>query len=137
MPRKKSMFDRFLDEEMQSPSFAAEYERVGTEIDAVDSLIRAVDAARLDLGMTKADLARKVSSSPEAIRRLLTSGDANPTFRTVLEVLGAVGLRLSVAKPAPATSAPKGVRHAAVGARVAAASPKRRSSAPPPRVRSA
>ncbi len=105
MPRKKSAFDRFVDEQMESPTFAAERERARAEITAVDDLIRSIDSARLELGLSKADLARQITSSPEAIRRLLTSRSANPTLRTVLEVLGAVGLRLTVTK-APAHRAP-------------------------------
>jgi len=60
MVRKKSAFDRYVDEQMKSPGFAAEYKRVGAEIRAIDDLIRRVEAARLELGMTKADLARKI-----------------------------------------------------------------------------
>ena len=110
MARKKPAFGRFVDEQMQSPTFATEYARVGAEIQAIDELIRAVDVARLELGMTKADLARKISTTPEAMRRLLTSGEANPTFRTVLQVLAAVGLRLSLAPTA--TKKPHEVRAA-------------------------
>ena len=96
MPTRKTAFDRYVDEKKKSPTFAAEYERVGAEIRAVDDLIRAVDVARLDLGMSKADLARKVSTTPEAMRRLLTSGEANPTLTTVLGVLEALDLRLAI-----------------------------------------
>jgi DNA-binding phage protein len=98
MPTRKTAFDRYVDEQMKSPTFAAEYARVGAEIRAVDDLIRAVDDTRVALGMTKADLARKISTTPEAVRRLLTSGDANPTLKTILDVLEALGLRLAVVK---------------------------------------
>ena len=105
MPTRKTAFDRYVDEQKKSPTFAAEYERVGAEILAVDDLIRLIDAERVDLGMSKADLARKVSTTPAAMRRLLTSGEANPTITTVLDVLAAVGMRLtllpsSASKPA-------------------------------------
>jgi hypothetical protein len=46
--------------------------------------------------MTKAALARKISTTPEAMRRLLTSGEANPTLTTILSVLEALDLRLAV-----------------------------------------
>lgn len=103
MPTRKTAFDRYVDEQKKSPTFAAEYERVGAEILAVDDLIRLIDAERVDLGMSKADLARKVSTTPAAMRRLLTSGEANPTITTVLDVLAAVGMRLTLMP----TSAPK------------------------------
>lgn len=96
MPTRKTAFDRYVDEQKKSPTFAAEYERVGAEILAVDDLIRLIDAERVDLGMSKADLARKVSTTPAAMRRLLTSGEANPTITTVLDVLAAVGMRLTL-----------------------------------------
>jgi len=105
VPTRKTAFDRYVDEQKKSPTFAAEYERVGAEILAVDDLIRLIDTERVDLGMSKADLARKVSTTPAAMRRLLTSGEANPTITTVLDVLAAVGMRLtllpnSASKPA-------------------------------------
>jgi DNA-binding phage protein len=115
VPTRKTAFDRYVDEQKKSPSFAAEYERVGAEILAVDDLIRLIDAERVDLGMSKADLARKVSTTPAAMRRLLTSGEANPTITTVLDVLAAVGLRLtllpgSASKPASVALTSKPVR---------------------------
>jgi DNA-binding phage protein len=96
VPTRKTAFDRYVDEQKKSPTFAAEYERVGAEVRAVDDLIRLIDAERVDLGMSKADLARKVSTTPAAMRRLLTSGEANPTITTVLDVLAAVGMRLTL-----------------------------------------
>jgi DNA-binding phage protein len=115
VPTRKTAFDRYVDEQKKSPTFAAEYERVGAEILAVDDLIRLIDAERVDLGMSKADLARKVSTTPAAMRRLLTSGGANPTITTVLDVLAAVGMRLtlspsSASKPASVALASKPAR---------------------------
>lgn len=115
MPTRKTAFDRYVDKQKKSPTFAAEYERVGAEILAVDDLIRLIDAERVDLGMSKADLARKVSTTPAAMRRLLTSGEANPTITTVLDVLAAVGMRLtllpsSTSKPASVALTSKPVR---------------------------
>jgi DNA-binding phage protein len=101
MPTPKTAFDRYVAEQLKSPTFAAEFERVGIEIRAVDDLIKAVDAARLDLGMSKAELARKVSTTPEAMRRLLTADDVNPTFNTILSVLEAVGLRFGIVPDKP------------------------------------
>jgi DNA-binding phage protein len=117
VPTRETAFDRYVDEQKKSPTFAAEYERVGAEIVAVDDMIRLIDAERVDLGMSKADLARKVSTTPAAMRRLLTSGEANPTITTVLDVLAAVGLRLtlspsSASKPASVALTSKPVRKA-------------------------
>ncbi len=93
---QKTGFDRFVAEQLRRPRFAAEYARARAEIRAVDDLIRALDEQRVAIGMTKAELARRVSASPEVVRRLLTAEDANPTMETVLRVAEAVRLRVAL-----------------------------------------
>jgi DNA-binding phage protein len=96
MAARKTGFDKFVAEQMKRPPFAAEYVRARAEIRAIDDLIRTLDERRVAVGMTKAELARRVSASPEVVRRLLTAEDANPTIETVLRVAEAVGLRLTL-----------------------------------------
>ena len=52
--RTKTGFDRYFDDRMKAPAFAAEYRQARAEIDAVDTLIRALDEARERSGLTKA-----------------------------------------------------------------------------------
>jgi DNA-binding phage protein len=99
----KTGFDRYLDKRMKDPGFASEYEKARAEIDATDVLIRALEAAREDAGVTKADLARKTGSSPVIIRRLLTADDGNPTMATVLTVAQALGYHLELVPNHPPT----------------------------------
>ncbi len=96
MASRKSGFDKFVAERMKRPRFASAYVRARAEIDAVDDLIRALDEKRVEIGMTKAELARRISASPEVVRRLLTADHANPTMETVLRVAHAVGLRVAL-----------------------------------------
>ena len=56
MPAKTG-FDRFLDEKLSDPAFRGEYESARAEIAATDSLIRALEGARADRGISKAELA--------------------------------------------------------------------------------
>jgi DNA-binding phage protein len=93
---QKTGFDKFVAEQLRRPRFAAEYARARAEVRAVDDLIRALDEQRVAIGMTKAELARRVSASPEVVRRLLTAEDANPTMETVLRMAEAVGLRVAL-----------------------------------------
>lgn len=95
-PRPKTAFDRYFDEQMKDRAFAAEYRTARAEIDAIDKLIRALDAARLIGGLSKADLARKIGAQPEMIRRLLTAPKGNPTMETVLKVASALGFHLEL-----------------------------------------
>ena len=103
--KQQTGFDRYFEQRMQSPTFAAEYREARAEIDATDKLIRALDAARERAGMTKADLARQINSKPEVIRRLLTVADGNPTMDTVLKIATALGCHLELVTDAqPPTS---------------------------------
>ena len=63
--------------------------------------MRALDEARIDLGMTKAQLAHAISAKPEIVRRLLTAKSPNPTLATVVKVAAALGysVQLVAAKP--------------------------------------
>jgi DNA-binding phage protein len=100
---------------MKDPTFAAEYRAARAEIDAVDKLVRALDAARALDGLSKADLARKIGSQPEMVRRLLTARKANPTMDTVLKVTKALGYHLELVRDRAVGGARRSVkrRHAA------------------------
>jgi len=99
MPRpRKTAFDRDFDEKMKSPEFARSYTEARQEIDAVDRIVRALDAARLAEGMSKADLARAIRAKPEIVRRLFTQREPNPTLSTVVSLAEALGCRLELVR---------------------------------------
>lgn len=104
---RKTAFDRYVDEELKKPGTRTAYDRARTEIDAVDRIVRALDAARIDAGVSKADLARSISAKPEIVRRLFTSEGSNPTLATVAKLATALGWRLELipAKPKPKPAA--------------------------------
>jgi len=79
---------------MKDPAFAAQYHETRTEIDATDKLIRALEMAREQAAISKAELAHRINAKPEMVRRLLTVADGNPTMSTVLKVAAAVGCHL-------------------------------------------
>ena len=109
MPRRKTGFDKFFDEQMKAPGFAAGYAKTRAIIDATDRLVRALDSARVKTGMSKAELARLISVKPEIIRRLFTVRSPNPTIGTVAKIAGALGLQLELVRAKPG-SRPRGTR---------------------------
>ena len=111
--RAKTGFDRYFDHRMKDSAFAAEYGQARAEIDAVDTLIRALDEARERSGLTKAGLARRIDAKPEIVRRLLSEAGSNPTMATVLKLASAVDCHLELV---PNTRRRK-VRHAATAGR--------------------
>lgn len=71
-------------------------------IDATDDLIRALDNARLLVGVSKAKLARSMAARPEIVRRLFTAPASNPTLATVVKLAGALGFHLELVPNQPA-----------------------------------
>ena len=97
MPNKrKTAFDRYLNDRLKDKEFAHEYSEAQTEINSIDQIIRLLDNARKELNLTKADLARKIGAKPEIVRRLLTAEDPNPTISTVVKMATALNLRLDL-----------------------------------------
>ena len=94
--RTKTGFDKFFNEQLKSPSFARAYAQSRAQVDAVDELVRRLDETRLDLGMSKAELARAVSAKPEIVRRLFTTKKPNPTLETVIRLAHALGYSLQL-----------------------------------------
>lgn len=90
----KTGFDRYFDERMKDPSFAEGYARERQAVDQVDLLIRQLEEARLNLGVSKAELARRIGKLPVVVRRLLTKKGANPTLMMAVKLGSVVGLKL-------------------------------------------
>lgn len=73
----------------QDPEFAAEFERQRRAIDTIDAIIRTLDERRVDLGLSKAELARMIDKNPASVRRMLTAA-ANPELGTVVAMADAL-----------------------------------------------
>ena len=131
----KTGFDRFLDEKLLDPSFRRDHEAARAEIDATDTLIRALESARAGQRLTKAELARRISVKPEIVRRLLTDMGGNPTIGTVLKLVTALDFHIELVpnearktpdatppsrRPVATTSAPTSARATGTRRRAAA-----------------
>jgi transcriptional regulator with XRE-family HTH domain len=68
----------------------------------VDELIRSIDAARTSAGISKAELARRAGMQPEAVRRLFSVAEANPTITTLVTLASALDLDVIVQQAHPA-----------------------------------
>ncbi len=81
---------------MRNPEFASAYEEARAEVDSVDAVMRALDAARSSRRLTKAELARRSDLPAETVRRLLTAKQVNPTISTVIGLLRPMGYTLQI-----------------------------------------
>jgi len=81
----------YLNEQLKNPEFAAAYEALEPQY----QIARAIIAARLESGLTQAELAEKASLPQSNISRL-ESGTFNPTVQTLEKVAAGLGKKLEV-----------------------------------------
>ncbi len=95
----RSAAEQILAERLQDPAYRATYELASRRIARFDAVINSFDARRRELGMTKAELARRSELPPAAVRRLFSQQRKNPTLTTLAAIADALGLAV-VAVPA-------------------------------------
>jgi DNA-binding phage protein len=103
--------ERYLDSRLKDPEYREAYERARQRDEQIDRVIRALDARRSELNLTKAELARRAEMQPEAVRRLFSAERPNPTLYTLAAIAQALGLELAPAAP-DRTPRPKKVSRA-------------------------
>ncbi len=92
--------ERYFEERAaSSPEYRQALEAARARIAAIDSVVRALDERRRDLGLTKAELARQAGMRPEAVRRILGAGPANPTLATVISLASAMAMDVTISAP--------------------------------------
>ena len=102
--KRRPPFARDLEREMRDPVFRAAYVQSRARIDAINRTIRELNDRREALGLSKAELARRVGANQAAIRRLFSAAEQNPTIGTLFDVAHALDLEIRVARvPARST----------------------------------
>lgn len=79
-------YERFRAQNLEDPEFRAAYERAARQIAQIDAVIQTLDALRIDLGMSKAELARRVNRNASSVRRLFTSSGARPELSLIVSL---------------------------------------------------
>jgi ribosome-binding protein aMBF1 (putative translation factor) len=98
---------RRLDARMQDPEFRREYEAARKQIDQVDAVVRALDHLRVETGLSKAELARRIGKNPAAVRRLF-SAEANPELATVAAIAAVLNAEIKVVPKEPSREPTQG-----------------------------
>lgn len=83
--------ERFLNEQMKDSEFAAEYEAIQPEYEA----IRAVVGARIESHMTQKQLAEKTGIRQSNISRI-ENGTSSPTVGTLARIAAGMGKKLKI-----------------------------------------
>jgi DNA-binding phage protein len=90
--------DRRLARRLEDRAFRAEYERAQREIAQIDAVMRELDCLREEVGLSKAELARRIGKEPASVRRLFSS-EANPQLATVVAIAEVLGARVQIKPP--------------------------------------
>ncbi len=85
-------FEQRLQKRLKNKEFAAGYR----EMDAELELIHAIDTARKYKNMSHEELATLMGKKREAVSRLLSADDINPTLNTLIELLTALRLTADI-----------------------------------------
>ncbi len=86
-----SDFTEHLDRWLQDPDFAAEYERLRPEYEA----IRAIIGGRIEQNMTQKELAERTGIRQSNISRI-ESGVTSPTVTTLARLAAGLGKKLKI-----------------------------------------
>ena len=97
MTSKASAFAEIRTQIEQDPTAQEESRANRRRIEMVNELVWAIDVRRIELGLSKAELARRVDRDASSIRRLFSSG-GNPEITLVAALADAVGMRIELAK---------------------------------------
>ena len=96
---KKTNFDRYLEEQMQDPAFAARFKQAG---EAWDVALQ-IAALREQAGLSQRELARKLKTSQQQISRLESPGYEGHSLSTLRRVARVLHARVRVVLEAETT----------------------------------
>ena len=89
--RSYTTFSDLKERALKSPEVKAEYERLKPRYD----LISAIIDARIKVGLTQEELAKRIGTKQSAIARL-ESGNVNPSISFLEKISHALGLTLKI-----------------------------------------
>jgi transcriptional regulator with XRE-family HTH domain len=119
---KKTNFDRYLEEQLRDPAFAARFERAG---EAWDVALQ-IAALRQQAGLSQKDLAKLLKTSQQQISRLESPGYEGHSLSMLRRVADALQVRVRIVFEPMITGKEKRVAESAAryGAKRAAAKRK-------------
>ena len=89
---KKTNFDRYLEEQLQDPAFAARFEQAGEAWDVALQIV----ALRQQAGLSQKELAKLLKTSQQQISRLESPGYEGHSLSTLRRVADALHARVRI-----------------------------------------
>jgi transcriptional regulator with XRE-family HTH domain len=85
-------FEQRLQKRLQNEEVAAGYREMAAELE----LMRALDEVCKQLNLSQEQLAKRMGKKREAVTRLLSADEVNPTLDTIIELLSALQLTADI-----------------------------------------
>jgi ribosome-binding protein aMBF1 (putative translation factor) len=102
LKRAGEVFEADLVRDLEDLEFARIYALKLAKINAIANILDAIEAARHEQHLSKAEIGRRIDRKPSAVSRLLGGAEQNPTWDTLVDLAYAVDLELEVkVKKAP------------------------------------
>lgn len=106
LKRAGEVFEADLAQHLTDPEFARIFALKLAKINGMADIISAIEKAREEKHISKAEIGRRIERKPSAISRLLNGTEQNPTWDTLVDLAYAVDLELEVkVKRAPKSHA--------------------------------
>jgi DNA-binding phage protein len=90
--KKMTRYEQRRQKLLQNKEVAAGYQEMAAELE----LMHAIDDIRKQLDMSQEQLATRMGKKREAVTRLLSADDSNPTLNTLIELLSALNLTADI-----------------------------------------
>jgi DNA-binding phage protein len=91
-----SLHDRLHAEWMKDPEYQEAYQRAARQTAQIDAVINTLDVLRVDLGLSKAELARRVGRNASSVRRLFTASGSRPELSLIVAIADALDAEVRV-----------------------------------------
>src|ERR1700761_6308486 len=91
-----SLHSQLHAEWMKDPEYRDAYERAARQTAQIDAVINTLDVLRADVGMSKAELARRVGRNASSVRRLFTASGARPELPLIVALADALDAEVRI-----------------------------------------
>lgn len=101
MSQKPTGAERYFARRLEDAEYRTAHEEAATKIARVDFVMQTLEQRRNELRLSKAEIARRAGMKPDAVRRLFSAENPNPTLATLVAVAHALDLEI-IPTPVPA-----------------------------------
>jgi DNA-binding phage protein len=101
--KSRTAAEEYFSARRADPEYGEAYATAVRRVQMFDEVIRSLDTRRGELGLSKAELARRAGMPPAAVRRLFSQQHKNPTLSSLVALADALSMDLRAVSPRSST----------------------------------